>query len=609
MINIAFKDWFLLEAERMPLASVDRTCQTTCASATVIWLIELMSNWESILPKEEVEKFSPYVREHGASYIEGLQVNTENFEFNSRRLGKRVAIIPQEEEVRGVKSPGVRPVSGSITVRPRKPEMTAEHGNYVGMSDAIKVPYNVISKIKAIGGCALTCLHMSGGHVDVKTVGGYKKTFMYKTNQDLFYNNTLEQYFKAAIGALYENCRKGKDLDHYAIRLNGTTDIKHYANAFLLDQKTIDGINKYLRLLNGKSSKEGNPIEFKSITLAAVDGSDRVVFFDIFNQMWKQATTGIKCNFNPAFLQFYDYTAIPGLMKTFGNKALPSNYHITFSVKEGNLKETMDALSKGLGVALPIWIGGVKKSKVGFPQFWYPLGFGKGQGYRVVDGDTFDARFLDKKTYGIAEDEGYVVGLRAKGKLEDVEDFDSGFSERMLLNYKTPQIKQLKLFGQKYPKLAVGTPAFEQAKQDFLVITGSTMNPRFDPNDPAVNNIILEQIVYTLRRNGIKINGMGALKAKDFYDAQEKRGLKTLVNVKDLDYDKLHGTTMGGTSAKTEKGDVGMTGTSAKVEKGTKLKVKTNQMNMLPHTTFAALRNMLTSMKGKGFKEWLELKS
>jgi len=157
--------------------------------------------------------------------------------------------------------------------------------------------------------------------------------------------------------------------------------------------------------------------------------------------------------------------------------------------------------------------------------------------------------------------------------------------------------------------LVVGRPAFEQAKQDFLVITGSTMNPRFDPNDPAVNNIILEQIVYTLRRNGIKINGMGALKAKDFYDAQEKRGLKTLVNVKDLDYDKLHGTTMGGTSAKTEKGDVGMTGTSAKVEKGTKLKVKTNQMNMLPHTTFAALRNMLTSMKGKGFKEWLELKS
>lgn len=611
MIDLKFEEWFITEAERMSLSQVDKACQTTCASATVIWLIELVANWDKVVPKQDVDKFNNFVRFNGKPYIEGLQVNTENFTFNSKRLGKNSTIIPQEEEVRGIKSVGVKPISGSITVRPRKAEMTAEYGNYVGISEAIKLPFNIIQNIKAIGGCALTCLHMSGGHVDVKTVGGYKKTLMYKTNQDLFYNKTLEQYFKAAIHALYENCRLGKKLDHYAIRLNGTTDIKHYSNLFIMDHAVIDRLNKYIRFLNNKSVKDGNPINFNMIPSDFGNEKSGVLFFDVFNNMWGEVVSGINCKFNPAFLQFYDYTALPGLMKNYANKNLPPNYHVTFSVKEGNIKETIDALSKGLGVALPIWIGGVKKSKVSFPQYWYPLGFGKGKGYRIIDGDIFDARFLDKKTYGIKENEGYIVGLRAKGKLEDVEDFDSGFSERMLLDYKTPKLKQLKLFGKKYPFLRIDAPFFEQAKNDFFVISNSTMNPRFDPNDLAVNVIILEQIIYTLRRNGIRINGLGKLKAKDYYDKQEKRGAKSLVKMKDLNYDKMHNNTFAGSSNKTDKKDIGMTGTSAKVEKGTKFKVKTNQMNMLPHTTFSAVKNMLDSMrkKKKSFKEWLDLKS
>ncbi len=48
-------------------------------------------------------------------------------------------------------------------------------------------------------------------------------------------------------------------------------------------------------------------------------------------------------------------------------------------------------------------------------------GFGKSRplpptfrGYRVIDGDLSDARFLDREAFGLAPDETYIVGLRMK---------------------------------------------------------------------------------------------------------------------------------------------------------------------------------------------------
>ena len=205
MINICFREWLFKEAEKIPLPQVDKTCQTTCASATVVWLVKLLKNWDRILSPVEVEKISPFIIDKNNPTVEGLQVNLDNFKFNSGRLGKVVDIIPQEDEVRGAQSTGAKPISGSITVRPRKLDIGVSHGNYVDKNMAVRIPYQAIENIKSIGGCALTCLHMSGGQVHAKTVGGYKKTLLYKTNQDLFYNNTLEQYFRAAISALYDN--------------------------------------------------------------------------------------------------------------------------------------------------------------------------------------------------------------------------------------------------------------------------------------------------------------------------------------------------------------------------------------------------------------------
>ena len=158
-------------------------------------------------------------------------------------------------------------------------------------------------------------------------------------------------------------------------------------------------------------------------------------------------------------------------------------------------KDTSSSQTTGIFIIHFVTLEVKKNEKMPLPAFWHPEGIASGKGYRVVDGDAFDARFLDKKTYGIPEDEGYVIGLRAKGKLEDIESFDSGFAERMLLNYKMPQIEQLREFGKKYPVLRVDSPYFDIAKEDFMTISGSYMNPRFEPNDPAVNKIILEQII------------------------------------------------------------------------------------------------------------------
>ncbi len=88
-------------------------------------------------------------------------------------------------------------------------------------------------------------------------------------------------------------------------------------------------------------------------------------------------------------VQFYDYTKNPVKM-VFD---IP-NYHITFSYSGRNSEIAMDMLNKGKNIAV---VFDTKKNKP------LPSHF---KGFRVVDGDLTDARFLDEK--------GVVVGLRWK---------------------------------------------------------------------------------------------------------------------------------------------------------------------------------------------------
>ena len=72
---------------------------------------------------------------------------------------------------------------------------------------------------------------------------------------------------------------------------------------------------------------------------------------------------------------------------------LPSNYSLTFSRSETNETQCLEVLKRGGNVAV------VFRSKA-LPTHW--------NGFKVINGDENDLRFLDPK--------GVVVGLTAKGK-------------------------------------------------------------------------------------------------------------------------------------------------------------------------------------------------
>jgi hypothetical protein len=106
-------------------------------------------------------------------------------------------------------------------------------------------------------------------------------------------------------------------------------------------------------------------------------------------------------------VQFYDYTKIPRPWE----RQLP-NYHITFSRSEINEKDAIEALKHGVNVAV---VFNTPKGQP-FPADW--------MGYKVLDGDQHDLRFLDK----LEGDGPFVIGLRGKGKAKGkAKGTESGF--------------------------------------------------------------------------------------------------------------------------------------------------------------------------------------
>jgi hypothetical protein len=95
-------------------------------------------------------------------------------------------------------------------------------------------------------------------------------------------------------------------------------------------------------------------------------------------------------------LQFYDYTK--GIERILNNDI--SNYHFTFSRSEENGEDALKVLAAGKNAAFVF--------SQPIPRSW--------MGYRVIDGDQNDLRFLDPK--------GVIVALKAKGRARHDE---SGF--------------------------------------------------------------------------------------------------------------------------------------------------------------------------------------
>lgn len=96
-------------------------------------------------------------------------------------------------------------------------------------------------------------------------------------------------------------------------------------------------------------------------------------------------------------LVFYDYTKVWTRYK----KPLPKNYSLVFSRSESNEQKAIELLNKGVSVAVVF-------SDANLPTEW--------NGFKVVNGDETDLRFLDSK--------GVVVGLYAKG---DAKKDTTGF--------------------------------------------------------------------------------------------------------------------------------------------------------------------------------------
>lgn len=90
-------------------------------------------------------------------------------------------------------------------------------------------------------------------------------------------------------------------------------------------------------------------------------------------------------------VQFYDYT------KLANRRGLPVNYHLTFSLADGNVSKARIALLRGFNVAVVFRDAEARK-------FYMESDF---MGRQVIDGDETDLRFLDPR--------GVIVGLYAKG--------------------------------------------------------------------------------------------------------------------------------------------------------------------------------------------------
>lgn len=100
-------------------------------------------------------------------------------------------------------------------------------------------------------------------------------------------------------------------------------------------------------------------------------------------------------------IQFYDYTKVDS---RFNNKILPSNYHLTFSRSEINHNEVVDILNRGYNVAVVFGI----KDESDLPSTYL--------GYKVVNGDETDLRFLDEENVVVGLKYKYLTGKGTKGK-------------------------------------------------------------------------------------------------------------------------------------------------------------------------------------------------
>jgi hypothetical protein len=194
---------------------------------------------------------------------------------------------------------------------------------------------------KATKGCIAACLNLAGRGGMFKrgeTTNTIQQARIRKTKQ--FYENRQE-FMVQLVKDIELAIKQSKRLGLIPVfRLNGTSDLSW---------------EKYQAIRNG--------VEYSNIFAAFPE------------------------------VQFYDYTKVLG-RKVSGIK----NYHLTFSMADGNYLDCKEAVKQGMNIAV---VFGIKKgTKMPEKYFNYNM--------TVFNGDESDLRFLDPKNS--------IIGLYAKGK-------------------------------------------------------------------------------------------------------------------------------------------------------------------------------------------------
>ena len=194
---------------------------------------------------------------------------------------------------------------------------------------------------KATEGCKSACLNTAGRG------GMFKKGEFTNTIQQarirktkLFYENR-EEFMVQLVKDIELGIKQSKRLGLIPVfRLNGTSDLSWEKYSVIRDNKEFDNI------------------------------------FMAFPEV-----------------QFYDYT------KVLGRKVSHiSNYHLTFSMADGNYMDCKAAVNQGMNIAV---VFGIKKGTK-MPEKFF------NHNMSVFNGDESDLRFLDPKNS--------IIGLYAKGK-------------------------------------------------------------------------------------------------------------------------------------------------------------------------------------------------
>ncbi len=101
-------------------------------------------------------------------------------------------------------------------------------------------------------------------------------------------------------------------------------------------------------------------------------------------------------------IPFYDYTKVS---KRFDMLNKYDNYDLTYSFSGHNMLHCLDLLSKGNGRVAMVFEGKV-----------LPTSF---MGYKVIDGDEYDMRYLDEQ--------GVIVGLKFKKVRNKIDTANNAF--------------------------------------------------------------------------------------------------------------------------------------------------------------------------------------